>query len=86
VLITLSADNEELPSFLCRLTPPPESRRIRLAQLRTVPSAPPSGFYLGALTTLPLVAVNQENGLNHGACNAGPRRLPCRRLRGATHR
>ncbi len=40
----------------------------------------------GALTALPLVAmplvaVNQKDGGNHGASNAGPRRVPCRRSR-----
>jgi len=37
------------------------------------------------LVAVPLVAVNQKDGGNHGACNAGPRRVPRRRSR-ARHR
>jgi hypothetical protein len=38
-----------------------------------------------ALTAMPSVAVNQMDGGNHGACNAGTRRVPRRRSR-ARHR
>jgi hypothetical protein len=37
------------------------------------------------LVAVPLVAVNQKDGGNHGASNAGPRRVPRRRSR-ARHR
>ena len=67
----------------------------KVRQLNTLPATeedifttigtPQTGLDPYALSAMPLVALNQKDGGNHGASNAGPRRVPRRRSR-ARHR